>query len=81
MSRQLPTSPDAPDEHVLLNVHEAASFLRLTRSTLDHYRCEGKGPNYRKHGARVFYTRASLIEWSGRREFSSTSSRVGPPRR
>ncbi|WP_291208765.1 helix-turn-helix domain-containing protein [Hyphomonas sp.] len=80
MSEMMPTNPDANDEHVLLNVQEAAAFLRLTRSTLDHYRCEGKGPNYRKHGTRVFYTRASLIDWSGRREFSSTSSRAGKSR-
>ncbi|MCB9971772.1 MAG: helix-turn-helix domain-containing protein [Hyphomonas sp.] len=76
----MPTNPDANDEHVLLNVQEAAAFLRLTRSTLDHYRCEGKGPIYRKHGTRVFYTRASLIDWSGLREFSSTSSRAGQSR-
>ena len=44
MSEMMPTNPDANDEHVLLNVQEAAAFLRLTRSTLDHYRCEGKGP-------------------------------------
>ncbi|MFN7056875.1 helix-turn-helix transcriptional regulator [Hyphomonas sp.] len=80
MSGKVPTNPDAKDEHVLLNVQEAAAFLRLTRSTLDHYRCEGKGPIYRKHGTRVFYTRASLIDWSGRREFSSTSSRAGQSR-
>ena len=80
MLEKHPSGPDAKDEHVLLNVQEAASFLRLTRSTLDHYRCEGKGPIYRKHGTRVFYTRASLIEWSGRREFSSTSSRIGQSR-
>lgn len=64
-------------DHTLLNVEEAAAFLRLRRSTLDHYRCEGRGPIYRKHGARVFYTKASLIEWSERRQFSSTSSRIG----
>jgi len=80
MSAKLPPSSVPGDEHVLLNVQEAAAFLRLTRSTLDHYRCEGKGPIYRKHGTRVFYTRASLIDWSGRREFSSTSSRVGQSR-
>lgn len=80
MSAKLPPSSEQGDEHVLLNVQEAAAFLRLTRSTLDHYRCEGKGPIYRKHGTRVFYTRASLIDWSGRREFSSTSSRVGQSR-
>lgn len=77
MSDKAPASTEKNDEHVLLNVEEAASFLRLTRSTLDHYRCEGKGPIYRKHGTRVFYTKASLIEWSGRQVFSSTSSRIG----
>lgn len=80
MSAKLPPSSEPGDEYVLLNVQEAAAFLRLTRSTLDHYRCEGKGPIYRKHGTRVFYTRASLIDWSGRREFSSTSSRAGQSR-
>jgi hypothetical protein len=77
MSGKMPTNPDANDEYVLLNVQEAAAFLRLTRSTLDHYRCEGKGPIYRKHGTRVFYTRASLIDWSGRREVASPSRRAG----
>jgi len=80
MLQKRPSEPDANDEHVLMNVQEAASFLRLTRSTLDHYRCEGKGPIYRKHGTRVFYTRESLIKWSESREFSSTSSRIGQSR-
>jgi hypothetical protein len=65
------------DEHVLLNVVEAAAFLRLTRSTLDHYRCEGRGPIYRKHGTRVFYTRASLLDWSAGHAHRSTAQRVG----
>ena len=80
MSANLPPDSGASDDHALFNVEEAAAFLRLTRSTLDHYRCEGKGPVYRKHGARVFYTRASLIDWSRRRQFTSTSSRVGQSR-
>lgn len=80
MAGKLPSETDADDRYMLLNVEEAAAFLRLARSTLDHYRCEGKGPVYRKHGTRVFYTRASLIEWSGRRELSSTSSRIGQSR-
>ena len=58
--------PSDEDEHTLLTTEEAATFLRVTRSTLDHYRCVGRGPIYRKHGVRVFYTRASLIRWSQR---------------
>lgn len=70
------TLPQAANDNDLFSVVEAANFLRLKRSTLDHYRCEGRGPIYRKHGARVFYTRASLMAWSERQMFSSTSVRV-----
>ncbi len=62
----------------LLSVVEAAAFLRLKRSTLDHYRCEGRGPIYRKHGARVFYPKPSLIQWSERNSYASTSERIQP---
>lgn len=66
------------DEPVLMDVKEAAAFLRLTRSTLDHYRCEGRGPIYRKHGTRVFYTRESLLAWSAGNAFKSTAQRHRP---
>ncbi len=68
--------PTDEDEHTLLTTLEAARFLRMTRSTLDHYRCVGRGPDYRKHGARVFYTRAALIRWSQRHAQASTSRRL-----
>lgn len=64
----------------LLSVVEAAEFLRLKRSTLDHYRCEGRGPIYRKHGARVFYPKPSLIRWSERNSYASTSERIRNPK-
>ena len=76
MSNADKTAPVAANDNDLFNVVEAANFLRLKRSTLDHYRCEGRGPIYRKHGARVYYTRASLMAWSERQMFSSTSTRV-----
>ena len=60
----------------LLTVTEAAAFLRLKRSTLDHYRCEGRGPIYRKHGARVFYPKPDLIRWSERNAYASTSEKI-----
>jgi hypothetical protein len=80
MHKEPPSKADANEDYVILNVEEAADFLRVTRSTLDHYRCVGRGPVYRKHGTRVFYTRESLIKWSESREFSSTSSRIGQSR-
>ena len=69
---------DRRGENELFNVEEAATYLRLKRSTLDHYRCEGRGPIYSKHGTRVFYTRASLDAWSNRNAFISTSQRAKP---
>lgn len=67
---------DDTDLDQLLTVREAAAMLRIGRSTLNHYRCEGRGPIYRKHGARVFYTKRSLLRWSRRDRFRSTSQRV-----
>lgn len=64
-----------PDQ-VFLTVKEAAEFLRLKRATLDLYRCEGRGPEYRKHGARVFYTLSNLIAWSSDNRYQSTSQRI-----
>ncbi|WP_084397160.1 helix-turn-helix domain-containing protein [Henriciella aquimarina] len=72
------TSPGQGDDSEFFSVEEAARYLRLTRSTLDHYRCQGRGPVYRKHGARVFYTRTSLDTWSNRHTYVSTSERIKP---
>jgi hypothetical protein len=67
---------DDTDLDQLMTVREAAAILRIGRSTLNHYRCEGRGPIYRKHGARVFYTKRSLLRWSRRDRYRSTSQRV-----
>ncbi|MEM6585577.1 MAG: helix-turn-helix domain-containing protein [Pseudomonadota bacterium] len=60
-----------------LNVEEAADYLGLTRSTLDHYRWAGGGPEYRKHGGRVLYHVDELNAWSenGRYKDSATRSK------
>lgn len=71
-----PEFEDDTDLDQLLTVREAAAMLRIGRSTLNHYRCEGRGPVYRKHGARVFYTRRSLLRWSRRDRFRSTSQKI-----
>lgn len=67
---------DESDLDDLVTVAEAARILKLRRTTLDHYRCQGRGPIYRKHGGRVFYKRRSLRAWSRRNRFESTSKRV-----
>jgi len=66
------TTPTSP----FLNVIEAASFLRLKRSTLDSYRWEGGGPKYRKHGNRVYYHVNELKRWSERREYRDSGHRT-----
>lgn len=59
-----------------LSVEEAAHYLGLKRSTLDHYRWVGGGPRYRKHGGRVKYTQAELDRWSESRRFADTATRA-----
>lgn len=61
-----------------LNVTETAEYLGLTRSTLEHYRWVGGGPAYRKHGGRVFYHIDDIIEWSERRKYRDSATRVQP---
>lgn len=59
-----------------LSVVEAAEYLGLKRSTLDHYRWVGGGPTYHKHGGRVFYTEDDLDAWSDSRRFQDTATPV-----
>ncbi|MEQ8751210.1 MAG: helix-turn-helix domain-containing protein [Amphiplicatus sp.] len=59
-----------------LSVAEAADYLGLKRSTLDHYRWVGGGPRYRKHGGRVKYLERDLEAWSESRQFQDTATRV-----
>ncbi|MEM6554386.1 MAG: helix-turn-helix domain-containing protein [Pseudomonadota bacterium] len=67
---------DKPKKCRFLTVVEAAEYLGLKRSTLDHYRWVGGGPKYRKHGGRVFYTQEDLDEWSEGRQFQDTATPV-----
>ena len=76
MTKQNDNSISLSDAEIFLTVKEAAEFLRLKPCTLDLYRCEGRGPEYRKHGSRVYYTKAALIEWSENHRYQSTSKRI-----
>lgn len=59
-----------------LRATEAAEYLGLTRSTLEHYRWAGGGPNYRKHGGLVFYHIDDLNDWSERRTYRDSATRL-----
>lgn len=57
-----------------LNVAEAGAYLRLKKRTLNNMRWMGTGPNFRKHGGRVFYHIDELKEWSLETRAKSTSN-------
>ncbi|MEZ6010717.1 MAG: helix-turn-helix domain-containing protein [Hyphomonas sp.] len=59
-----------------LRASDAAEYLGLTRSTLEHYRWVGGGPCYRKHGGLVFYHIDDLIEWSERRRYRDSGTKA-----
>jgi excisionase family DNA binding protein len=47
----------------LLTTREAASYLRLAITTLEHWRLEGRGPAFCKIGRQVRYRRADVESW------------------
>lgn len=58
----------------MLNVSEAAAFLRLGVSTLNRMRITGGGPAYLKLGSRrVVYDKQDLDAWITERRRLSTS--------
>ncbi len=62
----------------LMTTAQAAQFLKLSQTTLCHYRCQGRGPIYRKHGWRIFYTRSDLVNWSENQRWSATDNKLKP---
>ena len=47
----------------LLTTREAAGYLRLAITTLEHWRLEGRGPIFCKIGRQVRYRRADVDRW------------------
>jgi excisionase family DNA binding protein len=60
----------APD---ILDTPEAASYVRLSKPTLERFRLTGDGPPYAKLGKAVRYRRADLDDWLASRLIRSTS--------
>lgn len=59
-----------------MSIDEAALYLRVTARALEHYRCEGGGPAYRKHGGSIVYHIHDLDRWSAQRRYSSTAQKA-----
>ncbi|NQY97654.1 MAG: helix-turn-helix domain-containing protein [Henriciella sp.] len=76
MSRSSKKTAHSDELPELLSAAEAAEFLNLSPITLSHYRCQGRGPIYRKHGWRIFYAKPDLIDWSNRQRWSSTGDPI-----
>lgn len=47
----------------LLTTREAAVYLRLSESALNHWRLEGRGPPFTRFGRQVRYCRADVECW------------------
>ena len=63
------------DENPLLDVEQAAAYVRRAPQTLAKLRCIGGGPPYYKVGRNVFYKRPDLDVWlDGRRRRSTSDS-------
>jgi len=50
-----------------------AKYLGISSGTLRSWRCQGKGPEYIKIGATVFYDRNVIDQWLAARVFQNTS--------
>jgi excisionase family DNA binding protein len=59
-----------------LHTESAASYLGLSKSTLEKGRISGNGPPFRKLGRRVLYTISDLDAWADNCRRQSTSERA-----
>lgn len=66
------------EEQEYLRPVDAASFVKLSPSTLAKMRITGSGPTYTKAGSKVvLYLKSDLQEWLLNRRRNSTSEAVG----
>lgn len=79
MSKQRTPSPVTDPAHKQSQAHylrtrEAAGYLRVSPSFLNHMRLKGDGPPFRKLSSKlVVYYRPDLDEWSASRSRTFTS--------
>uniref|UniRef100_A0A6H1ZDK5 Putative DNA binding, helix-turn-helix domain containing protein n=1 Tax=viral metagenome TaxID=1070528 RepID=A0A6H1ZDK5_9ZZZZ len=56
-----------------LTTKEAAAYIRLSKRTMEGFRCRGGGPLFIKAGRRCLYRQEDLDEWALANRRSSTS--------
>ena len=66
-----------------LSRSEAAAFLAglgipIAKSTLQKYASTGGGPDYKKFGTRVLYTKEGLLDWAGKKMSEPGAEVVNP---
>lgn len=66
-----------PDD--IFTTREAATYLKLSASTLEKARVRGDGPTYAQPTRRVIYRRRDLDDWLDRARRSSTSDQYARP--
>lgn len=59
----------------MLTTHEAASYLRLSKRTLERLRVSGLGPKFVKCVRSIRYRQSDLDQWIASRVVGSTSER------
>jgi excisionase family DNA binding protein len=59
------------DRKRTLDTREAAEYLNVSKSWLEHRRCDGTGPRYQKLGALVRYRPEDLDAYSERQARTS----------
>lgn len=60
----LPEDPEELRQLQTFSVRQAAEYLQVAPTTLDQYRCRGKGPCFSKrNNGRVYYEREDLDRW------------------
>lgn len=62
---------------MLLKTPEAAKMLRVTKATLESWRCRGGGPQFVKYGRAVRYRPEDLDKFLEKSLRSNTSDRCG----
>lgn len=65
------TTATAP---IKLTRAEAASYIGVTKKTLDTWACLGKGPRFFKPGNKVWYLQDELDRWIEERTTNCSSS-------
>lgn len=68
--------PHSKIESPYLCTEEAALYLRVSVRALEHFRSDGGGPAYRKHGGSIVYHIHDLDRWSTLRRYHSTAEKA-----